>query len=31
VLEVMGLISAAGFNKVSLVAEQPKAGNPRQR
>jgi len=30
VLEVMGLISAAGFNKVSLVAEQPK-GNPPRR
>jgi len=31
VLEVMGLISAAGFTKVSLVAEQPKSDNARQR
>jgi biopolymer transport protein TolR len=31
VLEIMGLVSAAGFTKVSLVAEQPKDNNPRQR
>jgi len=31
VLEVMGLINAAGFTKVSLVAEQPKSSNARQR
>jgi biopolymer transport protein TolR len=29
VLQVMGLISAAGFNKVSLVAEQPSANPPK--
>jgi biopolymer transport protein TolR len=28
VLEVMSLISAAGFRKVSLVAETPKGGTP---
>jgi biopolymer transport protein TolR len=28
VLQVMGLISSAGFNKVSLVAEQPGATTP---
>jgi biopolymer transport protein TolR len=28
VLEVMSLISAAGFRKVSLVAEAPKGGRP---
>ena len=28
VLQVMGLISSAGFNKVSLVAEQPNASPP---
>ncbi|HVC53111.1 MAG TPA: biopolymer transporter ExbD [Stellaceae bacterium] len=28
VLEVMSLISAAGFHKVSLVAAAPKAGSP---
>jgi biopolymer transport protein TolR len=28
VLQVMGLISGAGFNKVSLVAEQPNATTP---
>jgi biopolymer transport protein TolR len=28
VLQVMGLISSAGFNKVSLVAEQPSATTP---
>lgn len=31
VLEVMSLISAAGFRKVSLVAEAPKAGSPSAR
>ncbi len=31
VLEVMGLISAAGFNKVSLVAEQPRADGAKPR
>jgi biopolymer transport protein TolR len=31
VLEVMGLISAAGFTKVSLVAEQPKGNAARPR
>jgi len=31
VLEVMGLINAAGFNKVSLVAEPPQAGNAKPR
>jgi biopolymer transport protein TolR len=31
VLEIMGMISAAGFNKVSLVAEQPGAKSPSQR
>ena len=31
VLEVMGLINAAGFSKVSLVTEQPKGDNARQR
>ncbi len=29
VLQVMGLISGAGFNKVSLVAEQPNATPPK--
>ncbi|MBV8778216.1 MAG: biopolymer transporter ExbD, partial [Alphaproteobacteria bacterium] len=28
VLEVMSLITAAGFHKVSLVAEAPKGGPP---
>jgi biopolymer transport protein TolR len=28
VRQVMGLISSAGFNKVSLVAEQPNAATP---
>ena len=28
VLEVMSLVSSAGFRKVSLVAEAPKAGRP---
>ena len=28
VLEVMSLVSAAGFRKVSLIAEAPKAGKP---
>jgi biopolymer transport protein TolR len=31
VLEIMGLVSAAGFNKVSLVAEQPKGNSPGPR
>src|SRR5579862_3368078 len=31
VMEVMGLISAAGFTKVSLIAEQPKGNTPSQR
>jgi biopolymer transport protein TolR len=31
VLEVMGLVSAAGFTKVSLVAEQPKGNSARPR
>jgi biopolymer transport protein TolR len=31
VLGTMGLISAAGFTKVSLVAEQPKGDSARQR
>jgi biopolymer transport protein TolR len=31
VLQVMGLISSAGFNKVSLVAEQPNAAAPKPR
>jgi biopolymer transport protein TolR len=31
VLEIMGLVSAAGFNKVSLVAEQPKGNTPGPR
>lgn len=31
VLQVMGLISAAGFTKVALVAEQPHTNNPKQR
>lgn len=31
VLEVMGLVNGAGFSKVSLIAEQPKGNNPRQR
>lgn len=29
VLQVMGLISSAGFSKVSLVAEQPNATRPK--
>src|SRR4051812_45550134 len=28
VLEIMSLVSAAGFRKVSLVAEMPKGGSP---
>jgi biopolymer transport protein TolR len=31
VLEVMGAISAAGFNKVALVAEVPAGGRPAQQ
>ncbi len=31
VLQVMGLINAAGFSKVSLVTEQPKDNNAGQR
>ena len=31
VLEVMGAISAAGFNKVALVAEVPAGGRPGQQ
>jgi biopolymer transport protein TolR len=31
VLQVMGLVSAAGFNKVSLVAEQPTANPAKPR
>ena len=31
VLQVMGLVSAAGFNKVSLVAEQPNANPAKPR
>ncbi len=31
VLQVMGLISSAGFNKVSLLAEQPNATAPKSR
>ena len=31
VLEIMGLISGAGFTKVSLIAEQPKGNTPTQR
>ncbi len=31
VLEIMGLINAAGFTKVSLIAEQSTSAAPRQR
>jgi biopolymer transport protein TolR len=31
VLEVMGLVSAAGFNKVSLIAELPRDNRARRR
>jgi biopolymer transport protein TolR len=31
VLEIMGLINAAGFTKVSLIAEQSTAAGPKQR
>jgi biopolymer transport protein TolR len=31
VLQIMGLINAAGFSKVSLVTEQSKGDNARQR
>jgi biopolymer transport protein TolR len=31
VLQIMGLINAAGFSKVSLVTEQPKGDNARPR
>lgn len=30
-MEVMGTISAAGFNKVALVAEMPRAGAPAKK
>ena len=30
ILEVMGLISGAGFTKVSLIAELPKGDKPKK-
>ena len=31
ILEVMGLVSSAGFNKVSLIAELPTASKPKPK